>query len=78
MTTVTIRITRERLAAMDDNEMVVYGTPNTWEPYWASRPSFMYDKCLATPRDFYEFYDLDREDCDHDEDEILELTVVVE
>lgn len=42
----------EKLAAMDDNGMALYGTPGAQEPYWASRPSFMYDECLATVHDF--------------------------
>jgi hypothetical protein len=47
----TLTITGERLMAMYDNEMKVYGTPNSYEPYWASHPSFMYDVCLATVDD---------------------------
>jgi hypothetical protein len=81
MTTITITITRERLGAMDDNAMKVYGTPNTWETYWAPRPNWQNDRCLATVHDFYQACDLDYEDCNsdgEDAEEILELTVHVD
>lgn len=52
MTTITIEITGERLKAMDDNEMKVYATPGSSQPYWASRASFTYDECVARPQDF--------------------------
>jgi len=44
------------LAAMDDNGMALYATPGDDHPYWASQPSFMYDECVAIPRDFKVYY----------------------
>lgn len=51
MKTTTIRITGERLQAMYDNDMSVYATPGAHEVYWASRPNFMYDECIASVND---------------------------
>lgn len=72
MTTVNMQITGERLAAMDDNGMSVYCTPGG-KPYWASQPIFMYDICVATPRDFLESNGYDELD-----DSILEETFSLE
>ena len=74
----TVRITGERLAAMDDNDMAVYCTPGASQPYWSSRPNFMYDMCVATPEDFYKEYGIDRSDLNKGgfyEDELFDLDV---
>lgn len=76
MTTVNIRMTGERLAAMSDNEMAVYCTPGASEIYWVSRPSFMYDKCVATVEDFLSEAGYDELD-DSLMDEIFELDVAL-
>jgi hypothetical protein len=81
MTTVTIRITRSQLAAMDDNGCACYAIPNTWETYWAPWPTWQNDTCLATVHDFYKACELDREDCDQDgedAEELLELDVTID
>lgn len=74
MTTINIQITGERLAAMSDNDMSLYCTPGSSQPYWSSHPSFMYDKVIATPQDFLEAAGYDELDNSLDE-EIFDLDV---
>jgi len=64
---ITITMTWERLAGMDDNGMALYATPGANEPYWNSQPSFMYDECVARPSDFESYgigYSRDDEGCE--------------
>jgi hypothetical protein len=49
---VTVTMTWERLAAMDDNGNRLYATPGAIAPYWGSSPSFTYDEQVATVYDF--------------------------
>jgi hypothetical protein len=74
--TVTVEITAERLRAMDDNSMTLYATPGDTQPYWASRPNFMYDECVATVQDFLD--DVGYDDLDGvDDAEIFTLDVTL-
>lgn len=76
MATVNVRMTGERLAAMSNNDMSLYCTPGAGEVYWASRPSFAYDECVATAEDFLNEAGYDELD-DSLMDEIFELDVTL-
>jgi hypothetical protein len=51
---VTVTETLNDLARADSNGLRLWATPGASEPYWASNASFMYDKVVATVRDFAE------------------------
>lgn len=78
MATTTVKITGERLGAMDDNDMSVYCTPGSSQPYWANRANFTYDERVATVQDFYNEFGIEREDLnvggEYDE-EVFEIEV---
>jgi hypothetical protein len=76
MATVNVRMTGERLAAMDDNDMAIYCTPGASDVYWSNRPNFMYDKCVGTVRDFLDAVGYDELD-ESDMDEIFDLDVAL-
>jgi len=71
-TVIEMHITGKRLMDMSDNEMDVYATPGASEAYWASRPNFMYDKCIQTAQaiidDICMGYGLDEDDLRKNED----------
>lgn len=76
----TITITGERLKAMYDNDMAVFATPGASQPYWASRPSFMFDECVATVEDLWKQaesdYDFDRDDIEDETTYTFEVELV--
>lgn len=53
-----INKTYSELLTLEDNEMGLWGTPNSNGElggfYWASCPNFQNDECVATPSDFLE------------------------
>ena len=63
----TVAYTMENLDNYDGMGLALYWTPGASDPYWASQPSFMYDKAVATPQDFLEAagYDCFVEDHDY-------------
>jgi hypothetical protein len=77
MTTVNVQMTGERLAAMSDNDMAVYHTPGASNVYWASGPSFMYDTCVATVKDFLTEAGYDELD-ESLSDEIFDLDIEID
>jgi hypothetical protein len=52
MKKITVTMTWEQLAAMEDNGLALYATPGAAKPYWAAQPSFKDDTRLATAGDF--------------------------
>lgn len=58
-----------------------YGTPNSYAPYIASRPSWTYDIMLATPWDMIQKHGWDGiDDCDQEEcnDDCIECREILE
>lgn len=77
MAKVTVEMTWERLAAMDDNGNKLWATPGAQTPYWNWQANFIYDEVVATVHDFRtdEGEQYEREEDSFEEDQIFSVEI---
>lgn len=77
---VTVEMTWERLAAMDDNGNRLWATPGASAPYWNWEPSYTYDECVGAVHKFVDQYGMqyDREDTWDDDSEPDDRVFILE
>lgn len=83
---ITVTMQLSDLDTMNSNDLNLWLTPGTSQPYWANHASFTYDRIVATPADFldtvgYDSFPSEDEDCEYTDDyyafndEALTLTI---